>query len=372
MAGFVLSCGITPAIAQDKIKLDTSETIIWDSNPLMLVEGESDIWGSETRASLELGRETQNAALKAELAATHNQFNEASFNSNDLSLGAGIKKNTELWELSLESALDYDTTRTGEITTFGRNPRTNRRLTWRMEPDIAYSLSPRSKLALHGSWLERSYEDSAFLTDYRTTSLVPSFVHSLSPLQIVSVSFQAQRYSSLENSDQKVDSLGPSLGWQYRFRPEFSIGLSAGVLGSKFDGYPLADDSWEYNPVYSGEFEYMGQRNQSVLGLSKTRQPFANGTEANLISARIENKFSINPKWNLNMNAVYQKTEQTAGSTDDLDTAREESIALVYDATDRWDFSLSQKYRQEELTENRGEAERSIARVSLTYSFGKP
>jgi len=72
------------------------------------------------------------------------------------------------------------------------------------------------------------------------------------------------------------------------------------------------------------------------------------------------------------MNAVYQKTEQTAGSTDDLDTAREESIALVYDATDRWDFSLSQKYRQEELTENRGEAERSIARVSLTYSFGKP
>ncbi len=369
IALLVMVCAIPFASAEDTVEVDVNETIIWDSNPLMQTTGETDILGSETKASLELGRNTPSEKLTAEFEAVRNQFNETSFNSTDVAFSTDLEKKYRRVGWSIQGGIDYDTTRTGEITTFGRNTRAERRTTWQIEPEVSYNLSPLSKVALSGSWLERYYDDASSLIDYRTASVSPSLIRSLTPRQTGVMSFHARRYSSLEGGDRTVDSLGPSFGWQYNFKPEYSIELTAGVLGSRFDGYGTGDDEWEFNPTYSGELQYLGQRNQAALGVSRERQPFANGTESDLTSVNVKNKFAFTPRLYVNMRAIYQKAEQPPVSTDDLDMAYEESVELVYKTADRWRLSLSQRYRREELTNGLGEAERSIIRAGLGYSF---
>ncbi len=369
MGGFVLPYGLTPAFAKDNVKIGISETPLWDSNPLMLTTGKTDIWGSETRAFVDFGRMTPDATLNATLAAEHNYFNNSSFNSNDFFFRTDLKKNTALWEWSINGRFDYDTTRTGEITTFGRNTRVGRRLSWQAAPRVAYNLSPRAQLVLDGSWQENHYDNSVSLTDYRTVSLSPSVVYSLTPLQKAFLLFRTQHYSSLDG-DQDVDSLGPSLGWQYRFKPEWSLELFAGFLASKYDGYVTAGNDWEYNPTYSATLEYLGQRNHTSFSVARARQSYANGTESELISATAENKFTINSQWALSMKALYQDAKRSTVSMGNLDTGYEESVGLVYKAGERWDFSLSQRFRREELTNGLGVAERNIIRAGLTYRLG--
>lgn len=361
-----------PASAQNRLAFDVGEAAIWDSNPLMAANNGKSIWGSETKASLSLDRNTPDAGLQARLSAAHNQFNESAFNSNDFFFDTNLAKRSSLLEWSLLGKANYDTTRTADISEFGQTVGLNRRLTWQIAPGVAYALSPRSTLAFNTNWLERHYNGNSSQTDYRTTSFTPSLSFKLTPLQTALFSFQAQRYNSLDANDRKVDSLGPSVGWKYRFSPKFSLDLLVGFLGSKFSGYPSGNGSWEINPTYSASFKYMGLRNQTALTLMRTRQPSGNGTESDLESVRLENKFAINQNWAFNTQALYQKTEQGEISSSNLDTAWEGLAALIYKASDRWKLSISHKYRQESLANGRGDADRNIAKVELTYSFGPP
>lgn len=361
-----------PAAAQNRLALDVSEAPIWDSNPLMAVNNGDSIWGSATRASIFLDRNTPDADLQARLSAVHNQFNESAFNSNDFFFDTNLAKRSDLLEWSLLGKANYDTTRTGDITELEQSVNLDKRLTWQIAPGVAYALSPRSTLAFNTNWLERHYAGDSSLTDYRTTSFTPSLSFKLTPLQTALFSFQAQRYNSLDAGNRKVDSLGPSVGWKYRFSPKFSLDLLLGFLGSKFSGYPSGNGSWEINPTYSASFKYMGLRNQTAFTLMRTRQPSGNGTESDLASVRLENKFAINQNWALDTQALYQKTEQGELSTNNLDTAWEGLAALIYKASDRWKLSISHKYRQESLANGRGEADRNIAKIELTYSFGPP
>ncbi len=373
-SGFALSVlalfSSTPTHAQSNFKIALDEKAVWDSNPLMLTSGERDIWGSESKLTVGYDRQTKKGGIDLSLAAARNIFNDGAFNSTDAFWNAGLIKRTTRWEGSLDTSLAYDTTRTNELTAFGRNIDTERRLHWEVAPALSYTVTPRTTLALNGKWNERRYRGNTFRTDYRTTSLAPSVAYRITPLQTAFLSFQAQRYETTSGNDQTVDSLGPSLGWKYNFLPEFTAGLSMGYWGSKYKGYGLTNNDWEYNPVYGATLSYLGQRNQTEFAVEQMRQPYANGTESEIFSVKVKNKFAITPQWTLNMHAVYQDADQPPVSSTNLDSAYEESVSVTYKVFDRWHVSLSQKYRRENLENSLGEAERNIVKAALTYRLG--
>lgn len=373
LAGAALCPVLAPgsAKAEDKLRVDVSETPVWDSNPLMLTTGASGIWGSETKAALVFGRKTQSSDLGTNLSVVRNQYNDSDFNSTDVFLGTALKKRSALWEGSLDCNVGYDTTRTDEITTFGRATRASRRLSWQVAPGLAYNFSPRGQMSLRTGIQQKRYEDGTFFTDYQIVSVSPAFAYKITELQTAMILFQAQRYDVLDSTDRKIDSLGPSIGWQYYFNPALKLDLSAGAMGSKYTGYGLTSEDWTINPTYSATLTWQGQRNKTSASVSRARQPYVDGTESDLTTLRAENSFEIDPKWTLDTRALYQKADQSSGvAASNLDNAWEESAALTYKAADRWRLSLSQKYRKENLMRGGQDADRNMIRLSLTYSFG--
>lgn len=349
-----------------------SETGIWDSNPMRVTGGEESIWGSETSASLIVIGRTPESKADAKLTALRNQFNRSEFNSTDFHGTAGLSRHTQRLEAGIDGKLDYDTTRTSEITTFGRDVGSVRHTAYSLSPKVSYSLSQRSSVALAGNWLQSEY-DSAAYSDYRIISLTPSASYNLTQLQQAMLFFQAQRYESMDSSDQYVDSLGPSLGWSASLTPKISARLSAGAMATKFHGYQNGSDDWEINPIFSGLINWRDESNTATLSATRSRQPYANGTESYLTDFSASEIYKVNPRLSLDFRASYQIAKQPPVSTNNLDYAWGLSAGSTYNITRRWDFTASYRYRKETLSDNLGEANQNIIRVGLSYKpdFGK-
>lgn len=370
---FVLACSAlftgfaTSAIAGDlDVKLNVSEKGVWVSNPLLLSEGYNDIYGFETDASVEFGKKTDSSHFHTKIQVSRDQYDDSGFNSTDLKLDADYIKRTDTMSFSVDGYYDYGTTKRSEISTLGLvDVGVIRRVGSSLSPKLSYGFSERGMVSLSGEWRENRYR-SDNLTDYRILSISPSFAYKLTEVQTLMVLLQAQQYGSLDSRSQKVESVGPSLGWLYDYNPEFSIELYAGMMETRYRGYNSVDDDWEMNPVYSGVLRYQGEVNDSSFGASRSRQAYANGTESYLTTFMAKETFRYNEQFSLTLEGNYYLAKQPPASTNDLDKAWEGRTSLTYNINDDWSALGSFRYRKEELTDG-GDADRNIVRVGLTY-----
>ena len=282
---------LSPA-AQAKTEAITGveQDFVYDSNPLFSRSDEDSIFGSETKAFVDVSRETPTEFLQGRATLTRGQFDKSDFNSTDSMFDGQYVKNFLRTVLSLKGKIQYDTTRGADVATFGRVNRADRYLSWRLTPKIDYALTPRTQVTLETNIQKNKYDNTA-LTDYRTISATPSLMRKISPLQTVVTALQLRRYESLENNDQTVDSIGPTLAWIYEYHPQYSIELIGGVLASKFNGYTSIDDDWQYNPTYGLNFKYEGDRHRAKIGVLRTREPFSNGSEYDLTTFSGESRY---------------------------------------------------------------------------------
>lgn len=354
---------------QAKSYLGVSQDFVYDTNPLLLSSGEDSIFGSETRAFLDFSRETPRQSLNGRATVIQNEFDDSAFNSTDFVANANYQRRSLRWALSANGSFKYDTTRSGETSTLGRTNRSDRYLTWRFRPKIDYTVSQRTQASIQTEIVESRYDNNA-LIDYRTISITPSLATQLSPVQTMMTSVQARRYKSLDGATQVVDSIGPSVGWIYNFNPRYSVQAFAGFLASQFENIGGGDNDWEINPTYSLNLNYAGQRNKTMVGITRTREPFSNGSEYDLTRLSGENRFTINPLWSLTTKASYQMAEDPEFATDDLDEAWDAGLTLRYNPSENWEMTLTQNYTNEKLLSGR-KADRNIIRLGLTYNFGK-
>lgn len=342
---------------------------IWNSNPVMLRNNPEDIYGTETRAFFGFQKKTETSKLELDLTALRNQFDQSQYNSTDGYAKAVLEKIFQRWRLGFTGSYDHDTTRSSEITTFGQDVGTGRRKAYTLQPSALYMITERSALGITGRWQESRYE-SGRLTDYRIASLVPSYLYHLSPLQAMTLSLQAQRYALLDNTDQHIDSIGPTIAWKYNFHPNWTLDLSGGSLASKISGYGGAGGDWDNNLVYGATLNYRNQKNDASISANRSRQPYANGTESLLTTLEIRERYTANEKLDLEVKANYQFAKQPPTSTNDLDRAWGGSATLNYKLNPNWAVDLSYKYREEELTNNSKAAEQQIVHLGLSYKFG--
>lgn len=346
-----------------------SETGVWNTNPLMLRRNAETIYGSETKAFFGLKNETPTSKIRTEASILRNQMNQSVFNTTDIYLKAYLEKSFKRWMMAFNGAYDYDTTRSSEITTFGQDIGTGRRNSFSLQPSVSYMISPRTFFGLSGRWLETRYEEDT-LVDYRIYALTPSLGYNITPIQTVSLSFQSQRYDLLEDTDRYIDSLGPNLAWQYKISPTLTLDLSGGYLGSKINGYSGVESTWEYNVVYGMTLSHSTPRNTASMGATRSRQPYSDGTESYLTTLDFKDQYKVNDKLFLNLKANYQFSKQPPQATNSLDTAMGGEVGLTYKFARNWTATSSYKYRSEELTSTKDEAEQQIIRLGITYRFG--
>lgn len=353
--------------ARDNSRFEINQNFVSDSNPRNLSEGDDSIFGSETRLSYILDRETPISALETLLSISRNQFNDSDYNTTNYSLRSGYERNSLRWTAGFDGSVLYDTTREQNTTNLGILTEVNRRFTWTFGPRLQYKINPRTSIALNTQWLERFYK-SDNLVDYRVITASPTLLYDVSPLQNISFALRYRSFNTLE-SDQSVDSIGPSVGWSYNFHPQYSLSLNAGALASKFSGYE--NDGTEVNPIYEARLNYIGERNKANIGITRSRDAYPNGTEYDLTSVAAENEYTINPLWAFNAGISYRMTEQPNFTTDDLGHTWQQTTQLNYAPAEQWNVSLSQQYNFEEL-ESGENSDRHIFKLNLGYSFGGP
>ena len=345
------------------------EVAIYDSNPLLRTQNATSITGSETTASLSYNGETPTTKFKTKLEAIRNQFNKSRFSSTDFRGFSGIKLDRGRWQVSLDAKGDYATTRTSELTTLGLDIDSTRRTAYSLAPSVSYSLSPRDALVVSGSWGETRYKDNA-LTDYRTYSITPAFSHNLTPKQQVQFAWLFNRYQSLDNTSQRVNTNGPSVSWSYVFRPYLSLNLSAGLLKTRYYGYANStqqDDS--YTPTYASALNYTGNNHDLELSIVKSRQAYANGTESYLTTLALEDDYKLNQNLSLNFGAQYQDAKQPPLSTSSLESAWSVNAGALYKLSQNWDMTASYKHKEEKLKNNNDSADQDVVRVGISHDF---
>jgi hypothetical protein len=353
-----------------KIVYGASLTPVWNSNPLMLRDAVRDIYGSEAKAYIGFQQEMLTSYIKGDFTAVQNRYDQSEFNSTDFYAKVSMEKTYERTVLGLTSTYDYDTTRSSELTTFGREIGTGRRSAYTVQPTFAFQATPRTTIGFSGRWQEVRYESES-LSNYRIASISPAVSYHLTPLQIATLSFQAQRYSLLDNSEQYIDSLGPSLAWSYNFHPIWTLNLSTGSIASRIHGYTGVEDQWDRNMVYGMSLKYSGLQHSSVFSATRARQPYANGTEAYLTTLEASDKYKVNPNLDLEFKGNYQFAKNPPQFNDNLETAWGGNLALNYKIGMNWAASASYKYRSEDLANQSEPADQQIVRVGLSYQFGK-
>lgn len=328
------------------------------------------IYGTEGRAFIGLQRDMLTSKVKGDFSAVANRYDQVNFDSTDFYAKVIMEKSFQGMLLSLTSSYDYDTTRSSELTTFGREVGTGRRKSYTAQPSFVFQATPRTMIGLSGRWQETFYESES-LSNYRIASLSPVMSHNLTPLQVATLSFQAQRYTLIDSVDQYIDSFGPSIAWSYNFHPIWALNLSTGYLASRIHGYTGVADQWERNFIYGISLKYSKLQHNSILSANRSLQPYANGTESYLTTFEMRNQYKLNPNLDLELKGNYQFAEDPPETTDNLEKAWSGSAALNYKIGMNWVASASYKHRSEDLANQDKSAEQQIVRVGISYQFGK-
>ncbi len=326
-----------------------SEVGAWDSNPLLLTTDAKPLYGSTTTPRLVAKSQTPTTELVGDVSVSHNVFNQKSFDSTDAHGKLFVSRRNQRFEAGARQTVDYDTTRTSELTTFGREAGVLRHLGLSFAPYASFLVNPKDKISLTGRLLVSRYDSQAY-TDYNVYALTPSWSHSFTPLQTGSIFLHAQRYVTQSGFKRTVDSVGPSLGWNVLFSPRLSGRFSLGFEASQEKSPNGNEAPWQVNHVFSGVITYKGEQDTIDFSALRQQQPNSNGTQRLLTSFSIKERHAINENLFWDVFVGYQFSRSDSSAANDLKNLLTATTGLTYRATEAFDIFAKYKYRHEALT----------------------
>jgi hypothetical protein len=346
--------------------MEGSEFLSWDSNPLLVPTGEKPLFGSITAPEFIISENTPDIHLNLDTLLDENIYDQSAFNSTDLHEALKFSDQVEQWSAGLQSHVDYDTTRTSELTTFGLDLAGVRHFGASLSPEIAFSPTSVDKFSLIGTAAMARYDNSAF-TDYDLFTISPTYSHNFNPLNTGTLSLEGQRYQTASGPGQATDSLGPALGWISALTPTLKVQLEAGVQKSEQSGNisTSSDSNWDY--IFSADLGYTGEQDTTHLVASRSQYPFANGTETLLTSFAATEVHTLNPDFALNLAGSYQLADDIPVSGINLDYQASASVGLTYHLYEHLDVTSSYQYKDESLTNVSSTIRENVVMFGLTY-----
>jgi hypothetical protein len=338
----------------------------WSSNPLMVVDGATSLWGSTTSPELIYKSSTPLAQANVDTRIDESVFNQSSFDTTDITTTGGFIKNTQRWMAGLQGTLAYDTTRTSELTNYNLQPILSRHLGISLAPKIGFSPNATDTVALAGSAAISQYDKDIF-TNYDTFTLTPSYNHKFDQQNTGIFSFQAQQYQTTRDNAEKVDSLGPSIGWQTIISPRIQANASVGAQMSREYDFGAAVDPWTLDYVFSGGLTFKGVQDNLNVAVGRSEFPYGNGTQGLQTTFSVAESHVLNPLLTLNLGASYLTSEYQKDVAGDLKSLADGHGGLAYHVTDYLDLTADYHYRYETLTNITKNVQDNAAIVGLTY-----
>ncbi|MDE2029136.1 MAG: hypothetical protein KGI97_01085 [Alphaproteobacteria bacterium] len=358
-----------PPVGGIDIKGVLKESFLYETNPLLRTSDTHPLYGSITSPEMILSGATPTTNFNADARVDENLFNQTMFNSTDLHAKAGVTRTMQRWSAGLNGKIDYDTTRTSELSTYGFIASPVRHTGESVTPKISYNLSPSEKLSLTGVYRASQYSGSLY-TDYDVFSVTPTYSRAFDPLDTGTFSVQAQRYETTSGARNVTDTIGPSVGWRRILTPRLTADASVGIQAVRNYIAGSASQPWGLQYDFLAALTYKGDRDTAALTASRNEYPFGNGTEAMLTSFEVKGSHELNDRFAFQGAASYRYTDYRFTGTGNLESMTEGKIGLAYHLTDHLDIVTSYRYRHETLTGLAQTAQDHAGLVTLAYRLG--
>jgi hypothetical protein len=310
-----------------------SESFTYASNPLLQVSNARTLYGSVTSPELVYNNITPTLALKTDTRLDENLYNLSNFDSTDIHSKASLNDQQQRAMLT---------------------------------PHISYNPMPNDKFSLSGSAQRSQYASSVF-SDYDAFSVTPGYEHKFDPLNTGIFSIQAQRFFTTTGLSNRIDTVGPSVGWSTIITPQLSANANVGIQTVHQYTSNIPPQPWTLQYDFSANVTYKGDRDAVDFNTSRNQFPFGNGTEGLLTRFSLADKHTLNESLALNVGASYQFADYQVSSAGNLDTLATGNLGLTYHLTNHFDASTSYQYRHETLTQSANSAQDHAAMLTLTY-----
>ncbi len=338
----------------------------WESNALMLKQDPIELYGSTTSVRLDASSTIPTAAISLGNTLSQTLFNKAAFNSTDFHNRTKISKRNAQWEAMLGLSGDYDTTRTSEITGFGTNALSVRHWAYGTTPELSWQIDATNQVSVNAA-VSASRYDSASYTNYNIYSAATTWHRALSADTSALLSATARRYQTQNNTDETVDSFGPTIGFAMTLTPRLVTRLMAGLEASKQDRASIASPSWEWSSVYSASLTFKGEQDSLTLTSSRSQQPYGNGTSSLLTSFSAQEKHALNKLFSFVVSGDYATAQQSGLSASTLKNKMSGKAGFVYHALEDVDVDASYRYREESYYTNSDKAKDNAVLITFSY-----
>jgi len=343
-----------------------SEQASWESNPLMLVRGASALYGSVTTPELIVHDDTPTSHFSLDTSVAENLYDHSAFDSTDFHEKLALSDQNERWLAEMKGQVDYDTTRTGEFTTFGLDLPNVRRFGLAASPQISFQSTPIDKFSIGSTLSNYSYNNAAFV-DYDFLSISPSYTRNLSPTDSASITWEADRYTAQQGPGNTIDSFGPLIGWQSLITPLFTSNLTIGAEKSTQSSAIVTSKPTNFNYVFRGNLNYKDQLDTANFIASRAHQPFANGTETLLTAFTANDSHAINEKLSLTAAATYEFAQYGRVIGINFDNEYNATVGMAYRVLETADLTVNYRYTQESLTNVGSTIRDNAILVGLAY-----
>ncbi|HLO76287.1 MAG TPA: hypothetical protein VK196_07520 [Magnetospirillum sp.] len=370
LVAFPLASAGGGALAQTyTVQAGIQQSFEYDSNPLLSSRSPQEVGGSITAPQATLTAETETA--KAELfgKVVANRFTDNDFDSNDVYLTAATSLRGQVTKVGLNAALDYDTTRTSELTGSGSTVAGVRHLRYGVTPDVEVKLSPVDTVSTTLSY-GRTVYDSARFTDYEDWAITPAWRRAFSPLDTGRVAIQASRFTSLDDQWNEVDSIGPMVGWERKLSERLRVGGAVGVRFSHARDYAGAStDSQGYLANFT--VDYQGLQDTLRFSYDRNLAPLGNGTQVQADQAEAGWVHGFGPVTygELRAQLVHQTSLDT--DQDQQRTYYDVEPRIRFQLTESWDLSPTYRYRHQTGGLGGDEADSHTVLLTVGYKGGK-
>lgn len=372
--GLALSLGVTcstAALADGYTLTGTvGGTFQVDSNPLLHKKGVQTLLGWTSSPQLLLTGRTPALTLDFSTRVDDNRFNLSEFDSTDLHNALGAKYQGERYYLSMQGLFDYDTTRTSEFTTSGRNVAGVRHTGFSLSPEFGYNISPVQLISVMANYSAGFYDNHQDFTDFEAYSLQPRYSYTFTLRDTGFVALQASHFNTLSGNYNESNSVGPLVGWIHRFSDKFTTAADVGYhIIHNIENHN--GSSWVNDYLYDFSLTYgdVGDPDIVRLAVQRALQPESTATQVTATSVSLKETHHFTPRFAAVLYALYRNKDynnfQSSGKQKDYVEA---SAALQYNVTQELVVGTSYRFRHQTTVGGGDNASGHTVLLTLTYS----
>ncbi len=360
-----------PAAAGDlTVQTKVSETVERDDNPLLLSTGAKAVTGSITSPEAIVGDDSATGHADIDTRLDLNAYDLPGFSSMDVHTAYHTSYKGETTQLGLNGGLDYDTTRTSELTASGVNTAGIRHTGINLSPQAGFNLTPIDQAVVNASMLRSIYGNTTLYTNYDFYTLSPGLQHSFDPLDTGLIAINAAEFRTISGLQSSTNSIGPSVGWTRKFSENFtattSVGLQRTINHAQAGVQGSPPGSWDF--IYNFDLAYQGVQDVLHLTSSRASSPEGNGAEALMTSFGLTETHTVTTQIDGALALQYQFQSYSLNipgvATDFLSV----SPSLRYHFTENWTLAPSFRYRRQDVLGIATAQSSSAITVNLTYT----